>query len=277
MELLVSVQNSAWLVMPTYNEADNIIGILERVVEVKESLNTSNLSVVIVDSVSPDGTAQIAQDFIQKHNLGDNFHVIIEKKRGLGQAYDTGFNYAIEHGGDVLIQMDSDFSHDPAVIPKLISSIQNGADMAIGSRYTPGGFIPGEWPIIRVVNSKVARYIARNVGGVTSDVSDPTAGFRATRAQIIKDLDFKAKDASGYVIQVKLVNDISKAGYAIVEVPIAFADRQFGESKIRTKDVRQFIWFCIKLRFQKEPKKPTKTIKSNHNTLPAKHNNSSRP
>lgn len=249
----MSAQLSAWLVLPTYNEAKNIVGILHSIVAVKKTLKNSDLSVVIVDSQSPDGTALLANEYIQKHKLSNNFHIVIETERGLGQAYNTGFNYAIDHGADVLIQMDSDFSHDPAVIPKLINQIQNGADMAIGSRYIAGGYIPGEWPVIRVVNSKVARYIARNIGGVTKSVSDPTAGFRATRAQIIKDLDFKANDASGYVVQVKLVNDVSKAGFAIVEVPIAFADRQFGKSKIRSKDVRQFIWFCIKLRFQKEP------------------------
>jgi dolichol-phosphate mannosyltransferase len=263
----MSTHLAAWLVLPTYNEVENIVGILRSIVAIRKSIPTSNFSVVIVDSLSPDGTAQAANDFILKHGLSDSFHVITEKKRGLGQAYATGFDYAIEHGGDILLQMDSDFSHDPAVIPKLIASIQDGADMAIGSRYVTGGFIPGQWPLYRVVNSKVARYIARNVGGVTKSVSDPTGGFRAIRARIIEELDFDARDASGYVIMVKLVHDIGRAGYAIVEVPIAFADRTVGESKIRTKDIRQFVWFCIKLRFQKQPKK---LKHANHNGAAAK-------
>lgn len=237
--------------MPTYQEADNIVNVLSRVAQVRDSLSNFELNAVIVDSVSPDNTRKIAEEFIQENKLDDCFHVVTEERRGLGQAYDTGFGYALDQGANVLIQMDSDSSHDPAVIPLLLNAIENGADMAIGSRYVPGGFIPGEWPVIRVVNSRVARYIARNVGGITKEVLDPTAGFRAIRSDVLTKLNFKATGASGYVIQVKLVDSASRAGFIIKEIPISFADRQFGVSKIRPKDIRQFFWFCVKLRAQR--------------------------
>lgn len=245
------LNKSAWLVMPTYQEADNIVDILSKVSQVKDTLTDVNLYAVVVDSSSPDGTAKLAEDFIDSNGLRSSIKVIEESRRGLGRAYDTGFQYAIKQGADILIQMDSDLSHDPSEIPELIDSIVNGADMAIGSRYVPGGYIPGEWPVIRVINSRVARFTARNIGGITREVNDPTAGFRAIRSNVITDLDFKAGAASGYVIQVKLVDKAAKAGYIIKEIPISFADRQFGSSKIRTKDIRQFVWFCIKLRVQK--------------------------
>lgn len=151
--------------------------------------------------------------------------------------------------------MDSDLSHNPAVIPELIDAVFQGADMAIGSRYVDGGFIPGEWPVLRVINSRVARAVARKIGGLSTEINDPTAGFKAIRTSALQDLEFKASDATGYVVQVKMVHQFSKAGYSIVEIPISFSDRQYGESKIRKKDILQFIWFCTKLRFDRKQRK----------------------
>jgi dolichol-phosphate mannosyltransferase len=239
---------SAWLVLPTYNEAQNVPIVLNKVFEVSKQLQDFDFNVVVVDSASPDGTADIVTAFAKEHKLTKKLHLVIEKRRGLGQAYDTGFAYANKQGADILIEMDADLSHDPAALPELLAQIKNGADLVIGSRYVQGGFIPGEWPVMRVVNSRVARWVARRIGGVTHTVGDPTAGFKAIRSQALTHVGFVAAGATGYVIQVKMVDAFAKAGLVIKEVPISFADRQFGESKIRMKDIRQFVWFCVKLR-----------------------------
>lgn len=242
---------SAWVVLPTYNESLNIVRMLDSVFAVLPTITNFNVHVTVVDSKSPDGTAKLVKDYATAHALKGKLHLLIEERRGLGQAYDTGFAYARKHGADVLVEMDADMSHDPTVLPQLLNGIEEGNDLVIGSRYVSGGFIPGEWPLMRIINSKVARWVARRIGGVSSKVYDPTAGYRAIRASALSNLGFAAAGATGYVIQVKMTDAFSRAGFAIKEVPISFSDRQFGESKIRFKDVRQFVWFCAKLRMQK--------------------------
>lgn len=240
---------SAWVVIPTFNEGENIAGIVSRVLEVTEKVNNFHVNVLIVDSQSPDGTGKIVESMIEAHP--SRLHLLYEPIRGLGQAYDSGFRYAIERGADVLLEMDADFSHDPAKIPELLEQISRGADLVIGSRYINGGFIPGDWPVLRVINSRVARYASRKIGGVSPEISDPTAGFRAMKVPAFLELHFQAAGATGYVIQVKIADLFSTLGYEIKEIPIAFSDRQAGESKIRFKDIRQFIVFCFKLRISK--------------------------
>jgi len=210
------------IVLPTYNEADNIAEILRRVRAV-----VPQAGILVVDDSSPDGTADIVWAMISE--VGQVDIVSRPRKSGLGSAYRDGFKWGRTRGFDVLMEMDSDFSHDPADIPRLLKGIDDGADLVIGSRYVTGGEIP-HWPWHRRALSKYAnRYSAAML---RLGIRDLTAGYRAYRGEMLDRIDLDAVRAEGYGFQVEMTYFVADAGGRIVEVPIKFVDRVRGTSKM---------------------------------------------
>ncbi|HEV3351630.1 MAG TPA: polyprenol monophosphomannose synthase [Acidimicrobiales bacterium] len=210
------------IVLPTYNEAENIAEILRRV-----RAAVPQAGILVVDDSSPDGTGDIARAMAGE--VGDLDILSRPRKSGLGSAYRDGFKWGRERGFEVLMEMDSDFSHDPADIPRLLKGIDEGADLVIGSRYVQGGAIP-HWPWHRRALSKYGnRYSAAML---RLDVRDLTAGYRAYRTAIVERIDIDAVRAEGYGFQVEMTYFVAQAGGRIVEVPIKFVDRVRGTSKM---------------------------------------------
>ncbi len=215
---------SPLIVIPTYNEAANIGEMLRRL-----SASVPAGAVLVVDDGSPDGTAAVAESAAR--SLPIPVHLLRRaKKLGLGTAYREGFRWGLERGHDALVQMDSDFQHDPTAVPLLLGALDRGADMAIGSRYVEGGSIPASWPRYRRELSRWGNRYASTV--LQLRVHDATAGFRAHRASFLSRLDLESIDTDGYGFQVQLTHRARRAGGVIVEVPIQFGERTRGESKM---------------------------------------------
>ena len=233
------MQQRVVVVLPTYNEAENIVAMLSALTSVRAELADHDLHVLVVDDNSPDGTSDIVKDFQEKRPF---IHLLNGKKEGLGRAYVRGFRHALRRlKAEIVIQMDADFSHDPLRIPQLVAGIDNGADYVIGSRYVAKGTIPGDWPLTRILMSRVANFVSHKVGGLNEDVADTTGGYKAIRAAALKKVDLDAVGASGYVFQVVLLQSFMEAGFTIKEVPINFVDRTAGQSKVRTADIVEFF------------------------------------
>ena len=197
------------VVLPTYNEAENIVEVLDLV-----RAAAPEADVLVVDDGSPDGTAELAEGWGRDH--GGLSVLRREGKQGLGSAYRAGFTQGLEHGYGVLIEMDSDLQHDPAMLPALIHAVQDGADLAIGSRYVPGGAVPG-WKMSRRVISQGGNLYAALVLGM--HVRDATAGFRAYAADALRKIDLSSIRADGYGFQIEMAYSIDRQGGRIVEVP----------------------------------------------------------
>jgi dolichol-phosphate mannosyltransferase len=210
------------VVIPTYQEAENIATVLQRV---RTALPSA--SVLVVDDGSPDGTAELARAVAGE--VGQVEVLRRPGKAGLGSAYRAGFARGIEQGFDVLIEMDADLSHDPADLPRLVAGIQSGASLAIGSRYVPGGATPN-WPKPRLW---LSRWGNRYVGFVLGlGVRDATAGFRAYRATVLEAIDYGSTSADGYAFQVEMAYRVRTVDGSITELPITFSDRERGTSKM---------------------------------------------
>ncbi|MCU1449759.1 MAG: hypothetical protein JWP02_1929 [Acidimicrobiales bacterium] len=211
------------IVLPTYNEAENITDILRRV-----RAAAPEAGVLVVDDSSPDGTAEFAR--IAAGEVGGAIDILSRRaKSGLGSAYRDGFRWGRERGFDVLMEMDSDFSHDPADIPRLLRGIDEGADLVIGSRYVAGGEIP-HWPWHRRALSKYGNLYSAAM--LRIDVRDMTAGFRAYRSDLLARIDVDTVGAEGYGFQIEMTHRVARVGGRIVEVPIKFVDRVRGTSKM---------------------------------------------
>jgi dolichol-phosphate mannosyltransferase len=209
-------------VLPTYQEADNIAEVLRRL---RAAVPTAD--VLVIDDASPDGTAELAKAV--GIELGGVDVLVRPGKAGLGSAYRTGFAEGIDRGYDILVEMDSDLSHDPAALPALLRAVEDGADLAIGSRYVPGGSIPA-WPFHRRALSRWGnRYAA---AALRLDVHDSTSGFRAYRAAALADIDLESVRADGYGFQIEMTYRVAARGRRIAELPIEFADRERGASKM---------------------------------------------
>ena len=236
------------VVLPTYNESDNIRPILDSIFTDGISPRDYSTEVVIVDDKSPDGTAAIARTHAKQK--GYDITIVSGEKDGLGAAYKRGFAHVIKHDlADIIIMMDADLSHDAKEIKHMVAQVEDGADLVIGSRYVQGGKIPGDWPMLRIINSRVARFVTRYIGGLGEEVEDPAGGFRAINVEQLKKLNFDQNvNGSGYVFQVGTVNHFIESGMNVGEHPIAFNDRQFGESKIRAKDILEYFAFCLNMK-----------------------------
>ncbi len=183
--------------------------------------------VLVVDDGSPDGTGAIADEHAGRDPMVSVLHRTA--KEGLGKAYAAGFDRAIEDGARIVVEMDADFSHDPADLPRLVAAVERGADLAIGSRYVPGGATP-DWPLARRLISRGGNRYARLMLGLRT--RDATAGFRAFRASRLAGLPYREAQASGYGFQVEMAWRAEQAGLEVVEVPITFRDRTEGTSKM---------------------------------------------
>ncbi len=215
------MRGDALVVVPTYDEAENITPI-------SEAVRAQGLHLLIVDDGSPDGTGEIADGLAD----GDTLHVLHRtEKAGLGPAYAAGFDWGLDHGYQILCEMDADFSHDPNDLPRLLAAVDAGADLAIGSRYVPGGGVE-DWPFFRRFLSVGGNTYARFVLG--TKVHDMTAGYRAFTADAVRRLDPASCRASGYGFQVEMAWKASVLGMTITEVPIIFRDRIRGDSKMDT-------------------------------------------
>ena len=215
------------VIIPTYNEAENIGAVIPRVLEA-----CSNSDVLVVDDNSPDGTQKIVESISQKDQ---RVHLISRKnKGGLGTAYLAGFKYAIENGYDYVVEMDADLSHEPAEIPRFCRALLDHADVAIGSRYTFGVSVLN-WPMKRLLLSYSANIFARVVTGVP--VNDMTSGFKAFKIEVLKSIDLKSIRSNGYAFQVEMNVRAYRKGFRIVEVPIVFTERRTGTSKMSKKIV----------------------------------------
>jgi dolichol-phosphate mannosyltransferase len=229
------------IVLPTYDEAENIVEVLDRV---REAVPEGD--VLVVDDASPDGTADIAEQWGRRHGGG----VTVMRRRGkegLGSAYRAGFAHGLALGYDALVEMDSDLSHDPAALPALLSAVDNGADLAIGSRYVPGGAIP-DWPKHREYLSRGGSLYARFLLGLP--VRDTTSGFRCYAAPMLARIDLDAVKADGYGFQIEMAYAVARLGGGIVEVPISFTDRVRGTSKMSGRIIVEALglvtWWAIR-------------------------------
>ena len=227
------------VIIPTYNEKDNIQGLLEAVI----GLGIENLHILIVDDNSPDGTAAIVKQMQEKH---DCIRILErEKKSGLGTAYIAGFNYAIEHEYDRIAQMDADFSHDPKDLVKLFESVEE-YDWVIGSRYVNGVSVV-YWPMSRLILSYGANIYSRIITGMP--VMDGTAGFKCWRRATLENIRLEKVKSQGYSFQIEMNFRAWKAGYKFFEVPIIFVDRTEGQSKMSKKIVREAVIMVWRLKF----------------------------
>jgi dolichol-phosphate mannosyltransferase len=219
------------VIIPTYNEHENIEPIVARV-----HAAVPPADVLVVDDGSPDGTGKIADALAEQD---DRVHVLHRTaKAGLGAAYIAGFDWGLDAGYDVLVEMDADGSHAPEQLPRLLSAIDH-ADLVLGSRWIPGGTVV-DWSRHRELLSRGANLYTRMALGI--GVRDATGGFRAYRREVLEAIDYAAVASEGYCFQVDLAWRAVRGGYRVSEVPITFAERERGESKMSSTIVREALW-----------------------------------
>jgi dolichol-phosphate mannosyltransferase len=219
------------VVIPTYNERDNIEAIVDRVMR-----SVPDANVLIADDSSPDGTGKIADELAANDSRIQVLHRT--EKAGLGAAYIAGFGWGIERGYDVLVEMDADGSHAPEQLPSLLAGLR-GADVVLGSRWVSGGTVVN-WPKSRELISRGGNLYTRIALGV--DLRDATGGYRAYRRTVLEAVDYRGVASQGYCFQVDLAWRASRSGFTVVEVPITFSDRERGESKMSGAIVREALW-----------------------------------
>jgi dolichol-phosphate mannosyltransferase len=229
------------VVLPTFNEAENIEEVLRRV-----RAAVPDCAVLVVDDGSPDGTADIAEKL--DGELGPVSVLRRDRKSGLGSAYRAGFRRGIAEGFDVLVEMDSDLSHDPAALPGMLDTLERtGAGLVVGSRYVPGGTIPA-WSLHRRLLSEWGNRYAAIVLGL--EVRDATSGYRAYRASVVERLDLDTIRADGYGFQIEMAYEVRQLGEPVVEHPISFTDRLRGKSKMSSHIVVEALvlvtWWGIR-------------------------------
>jgi dolichol-phosphate mannosyltransferase len=239
------VSGEPWLILPTYNEAENIQAIVAASGEVLAKAAPEGYKVLVVDDGSPDGTGRLADALAAEHGWVEVLHR--HEKNGIGPAYLAGFRYALEHGAGCVMEMDSDFSHDPADLARLLDAIRGGADLALGSRYVPGGGV-SDWGLLRRLVSEGGSTYARIVLGL--HVRDLTGGFKCFRREVLEAIHFDGVRSQGYAFQVELTYRAVQAGFRVVEVPIVFRDRQQGQSKMSWRIALEAMWLVPALRFR---------------------------
>jgi dolichol-phosphate mannosyltransferase len=238
------------LVLPTYNERENLGPLLEALQEQFRSI-PHDMHVLVVDDSSPDGTAEIA---LQARRRWGNVHLLSGEKRGLGDAYVRGFGHALhELGADAVMEMDADFSHNPADVPRLVAGLDEGADFVIGSRYIRGGRTLAEWGPFRTGISWLANVSARFVAGLYG-VHDCTNGFRVIRGSLLRRIDLGDAPPRGYAIQIYLIYQAASLGARFTEIPVTFSDRVRGESKLRIRDATEFFINAWWIRYDRREK-----------------------
>jgi dolichol-phosphate mannosyltransferase len=233
--------SDAWVILPTYNEAEN----LERIViAVLQQLPDSG-RVLVVDDNSPDGTGAIADRLADSNESVSVLHR--PRKEGLGPAYLAGFHVALDAGAQRIVEMDADFSHDPAYLPKLIGAAEH-YDLVIGSRYVPGGGVT-EWGPVRRFISRGGSSYARVALGLP--IRDLTGGFKCFRREVLETINLDTIQARGYAFQVETTYRAIRAGFRVVEIPIVFRDRADGTSKMSRSIVAEAMWRVPSMRFRR--------------------------
>jgi dolichol-phosphate mannosyltransferase len=227
--------SSAVVCLPTYNEREN----LERMVR---ALADKGVSVLVIDDNSPDGTGEIADGLAAELPWVKVLHR--PNKEGLGRAYVDGFRHVLATDAELVLEMDCDFSHDPADVPRLIAAVEEGADLALGSRYVPGGGT-ADWGLVRRLISRGASIYTRTL---LMPIHDSTGGFKCFRRQVLESIDLDTIDAAGYVFQIETTYRTLRKGFRVVEVPIRFSDRTAGHSKMSRAIVFEAVWKVPALR-----------------------------
>ncbi len=224
-----------FLVLPTYNEAENL-GPLVRAALPRLAESGMEHAILVVDDNSPDGTGEIADRLAEELDRVSVLHR--PRKEGLGRAYLAGFGEALRKGADLVLEMDSDFSHDPADLPRLIAAARE-ADLVLGSRYVPGGGVT-DWGALRRAVSRGGSWYARTVLRVP--VRDLTGGFKCFNRRLLEALDLEGVHADGYGFQIELTYRALKAGFTVKEVPIVFRERHAGRSKMTARIALEAVW-----------------------------------
>lgn len=230
------------VIIPTYNEKENIENIIRYVFSLEKGFH-----ILIVEDNSPDGTADIVKRLIEEFPE----RLFIEQRKGklgLGTAYIHGFKWALQRGYDFIFEMDADFSHPPKDLLRLYEACSKGADMAVGSRYVDGKISVVNWPIGRVIMSYYASWYVRLITGMR--IGDATAGFACYKRQVLEQIKLDKIRFVGYAFQIEMKYTVFKKGFKIVEVPIIFTDRVFGESKMSMKIFKEAFFGVFSLKFR---------------------------
>ena len=233
-----------WLILPTYDEAENIELIVAAALEVLSEAAPEGFRILVVDDDSPDGTGRIADRLAAAHEQVGVLHRTV--REGLGPAYIAGFQHALAQGAGFVFEMDSDFSHDPKDLARLLEPVRDGrADVALGSRYVAGGAVL-DWGLLRRIISRGGSMYAAVILGLT--VRDLTGGFKCFRAEVLEAIDLPSVQAYGYAFQVELTHRAIRGGFRVVEVPITFRDRLRGRSKMSPKIAIEAMFLVPRLR-----------------------------
>jgi len=226
----------ATVCLPTYNERENLEPMLR-------ALGEKDVRVLVIDDNSPDGTGKLADRLAAELDYVDVLHR--ERKDGLGPAYLAGFRRALADGAELVLELDCDFSHDPNDVPRLIAAAEDGVDVVLGSRYVEGGAVRN-WGFVRRLVSSGGSLYARVLLGV--HVKDLTGGFKCFRRQVLETIDLDAIHSKGYAFQIETTYRALRAGFRVVEIPITFADREVGGSKMSRAIIAEAIWKVPALR-----------------------------
>ena len=230
----------ALVIVPTYNERENLARLVPRILD-----EDPRLEVLVIDDASPDGTGDVADQLAEADS---RVHVLHRKgKLGLGTAYIEGFKWGIERDYDLLFEMDADFSHDPGHLPQFLEAARE-FDVVLGSRYLHGRVTVVNWPMPRLLLSYFANRYARVVTGLP--VTDATGGFKCFHNKVLRSIDLDRVGSEGYAFQIEMTMRAWRNGFAIGEIPIVFADRDLGESKMSRKIIREAVWRVWALRLQ---------------------------
>lgn len=243
---------SAWLVLPTYNEAENVEPIVRASLAQLATVGIEH-HVLVVDDGSPDGSGQIADGLAAELAEVEVLHR--SQKQGIGPAYLAGFRHALAAGADLVMEMDADFSHDPADLPRLIAAARD-ADLVLGSRYVPGGGVT-DWGLGRRVVSRGGSLYARAILGIAID--DLTGGFKCFRRAVLEGLDLSQVGTDGYGFQIEVTYRALRAGYRVTEIPIVFRDRRVGSSKMSARIAIEAFWKVPALRLREGRRGPTQS------------------
>jgi dolichol-phosphate mannosyltransferase len=240
-------ENIACIVLPTYNEADNVCVLLPRIFQQAAKIRTHEVHVLVVDDNSPDGTAIRVRERMKEFG---NLHLISGQKQGLGEAYKRGMVFAIRDlRADLIFEMDADLQHDPDLLPLFVSLANHGFSLVIGSRFIAGAATPN-FPLHRRLISVAGTWLVRKFGRLPA-LSDCTSGYRCIKSEALKKCDLTGLASRGYSFQSSLLCELIRNGARVIEVPIIFEDRRHGVSKLSFQDQTEFVSNLINLRFRR--------------------------